>query len=280
MSVTKASTPLEDRYFTRMASSLGDKVESILPWVQPGLVVDIGAGGGELSSAIAEHTHSQVVVVDEAEDALRRLRARPGVTTTQRTVGTSQAPFTEVPADTVVFCAVLHEIYSYAEDRWAAHANALAAAAASLRSGGRLIIRDGVMPDRPDARAMFQAPDDQLVRDYLARTPFEDLQLARVESGWWAGTRHAVSEALLTLTWGRGSLERESQERYELATLDQYSSIVERHGFTLLKQESWTQAGYMQGLRDYDIRADDVDGQMNSWFPPTNALWVFERDAD
>lgn len=280
MTLAKADTPLEDRYFTRMASSAGDKIESIVPWVRPGLVVDVGAGGGELSTAIAELTGSHVVVVDESEDALRRLRAHDAITTVKRTVGRDRSPFTSAPADTVVFCSVLHEIYSYSADPWVAHANAIAAAAATLRTGGHLVIRDGVMPDHPHAAARFWAPDDELVQDYLDRTPFTDLLLDQDDTGAWVGTRHEVSEALLTLTWGRGSLPRESQERYELATLDGYTQLVEPHGFTLVKRESWTQAGYIHGLREYRIEGAAPGGGLEPWFPSTNALWVFERDAD
>jgi hypothetical protein len=49
-------------------------------------------------------------------------------------------------AASVVFCSVLHEVYSYAGDSLAAVGQALASAWQSLLPGGRVVIRDFVSP--------------------------------------------------------------------------------------------------------------------------------------
>lgn len=266
---------LEDRYFDRMASSLGEK-ERILDWVLRGHVVDVGAGGGEFTAALAALPDVHATAIDQAPESLERLRRSTAFASEYGVAGQGTAPFTDEPADTVVFNAILHEVYSYSPDRYEAVQRALRQAARTLRPSGRIIIRDGVMPDDPATAARFTAPDDGIVADYLARTPHPELQLTR-DGAWWAGTRHAVSEALLTLTWGAESLPREALERYELFGAEEYAAVLAPHGFRVIHNEVVTQPGYVQALQDFSIESVDVGGDWEPWFPPTNGLWVFER---
>lgn len=262
--------PLEDRYFERMASAIGDK-SRILPWVLPGHAIDVGAGGGELTARLAELPEVTATAVDFAPQSLQRLQADPRFTTVRGLAGDDAECFTDEPASTVVFNSVLHEVYSYSDDRMAAVERALEQAHRNLAAGGRIIIRDGVMPVAPSRPARFLAPDDDLVSEYLRRSPHPELALTMV-GRWWCGTRHAVSEALLTLTWGRESLPREALERYELHTLDGYSRFLARHGFRTIHDDMLIQPGYVEGLCEYR-----VESAGRRWFPPTNGLWVAER---
>ncbi len=266
---------LEDRYFDRMASSLGEK-ERILDWVLRGHVVDVGAGGGELTAALAALPGVQATAIDRATESLERLRRNPAFASAYAVAGASDAPFTVEPADTVVFNAILHEVYSYSPDRYDAVDRALEQAARTLHPVGRIIIRDGVMPDAPDEPARFTAPDDAFVADYLSRSPHVELQLVR-DGAWWTGSRHAVSEALLTLTWGPESLSREALERYELFETDEYPRLLARHGFRTIHREVVIQPGYVHALQEYSVETRDAGGSWEPWFPPTNGLWVFER---
>lgn len=259
-------TTLEDRYFTRMGDALGDK-SRLLQWVRRGHVIDVGAGGGELSAHLAAGGHT-VTAIDSHPDSLRRLAQLPGVEAVDGTFGhhIPQCPL----ADTVIASSVLHEVYSYGRGLSSVTA-AVQQAHQLLRPGGRFIIRDGVKPVHPESPARFRTPDPDLVEEYLRLTPHPELALAR-DGDWFYGTRHAVSEALLTVTWGRVSLHREAQERYELATLEGYPALVEPHGFALVHRESYAQLGYGKALATYQIESFG-----NPWFPPTNAIWVFDR---
>jgi SAM-dependent methyltransferase len=255
-----------------MAAALGDMAH-LAGALVPGTVADVGAGGGELSALFAARDGiTGVYAIDDAPDALARLRDLSRVTAVGGSV--EQLPGL-APLDNVVFCSVLHEVYSYAGG-YPAVGGALDLAAASLRPGGRLIIRDGVMPVRPRDRATMTAPDDELVADYLALTPHPELALVHAGPGVWTGTRHAVAEAVLTLTWGRGSLLRESQERYQLDTLDGYRDrVVTGRSLRLLSARSYVQPECVRHLADYRI----TDPASGPWFPPTNAVWVYEKCA-
>lgn len=257
---------LEERYFTRMGQALGDK-SRLLQWVLPGHVIDVGAGGGEFSAHLARNGHP-VTAIDSHPDSLRRLAQIPGVDAVAGTFG-GHIPPVEL-ANTVIASSVFHEVYSYGRGLSSVTA-AVQQTHDLLRPGGRLIIRDGVKPVHPQAPARFHAPDVELVEEYLRLTPHPELSLAR-DGEWFHGTRHAVSEALLTITWGTDSLHREAQERYELATLAGYHSLIEPHGFSLIHRESYAQPGYVTALSAFQI-----DSLGEPWFPPTNAIWVFDR---
>lgn len=284
---------LEDRYFTRMAAAVDEKSQ-ILTHLAPGTVVDIGAGGGELTVQMATHPHvTEVIALDNSLDAIRRLHAMPQITTV---FGSTERLAQLERVDNIVFSSVLHEIYSYAPSvqpygadasRRRALLRALQHAVDALAPGGRLIIRDFVLPDDPDTAAWLITPDDnadKLVYDYLERTPFSDLLgLDECDEHTFSGTRRTVSEALLTLCWGEESLPRESQERYGLETLDGYTELVLglSHELTLIEKTAFVQEGYQQHLADWACWTrtdqDDAGESIDHWFPDTKALWVFEK---
>lgn len=293
MSLSPGRGHLEDRYFTRMAAAVDEKSQ-LLDFLVPGTAVDIGAGGGELTAQMAAHPGiHDVIALDNSLDAIRRLHAVPQIITV---FGSTERLAQLEPVDNIVFSSVLHEIYSYAptelgydaeDSRRRAVLQALQHAVDALAPGGRLIIRDFVLPDDPDGAAWLVTPDDnadKLVYDYLERTPFGDLRvLDEIAEHVFAGTRQTVSEALLTVCWGEGSLPRESQERYELATLDGYAEQVLGllPNLALISKGAFVQEGYREHLADWTCltRTHHVDtgASSDSWFPNTKAVWVFEK---
>ena len=256
-----------------MAASIGDKGR-MLPFVVGPRVVDVGAGGGELSCVLAAAGH-RVTSLDNTPDAVRRLRALPQLEAVRECFADEVAELS-TSADTIIASAVMHEVYSYGDSHgcggWDAVTHTLEAFADVLAPGGRLIIRDGVMPDHPGRPASAAVPDDGLMRDYLARSPHPELALDRRADGRWWGTRHAVAEMLFTLTWGRDALAREAVERYQLATLDGYADLVGER-FELLHASAVSQPEYRAHLADFAVEAEGEPG----WFPATNAMWVFVR---
>jgi 2-polyprenyl-3-methyl-5-hydroxy-6-metoxy-1,4-benzoquinol methylase len=55
--MTLTHARLEDRYFRRMAAATDEKAQ-LLDRLAPGTVVDVGTGGGELATRMAEHPAS------------------------------------------------------------------------------------------------------------------------------------------------------------------------------------------------------------------------------
>jgi SAM-dependent methyltransferase len=273
---------LEPRYFARMGSALGDKARMVLPHLRGPQVLDVGAGGGELTAEIAR-AGFRASALDAAPDAITRLTAL-GLLHEVRQGYAEQVPqLFEEPFDTIVVSALLHEVYSYGTSPEAdepllgydALALTLTRFRESLRDRGRLIIRDGIMPDRPLEPATvdgLSAQDLEAVHDYLRRSPHERLRVLHLRGRSLTGTRHAIAQFLFTLTWGIETFPREALERYQLFTLAGYREYADNLGFDLLHSEAVTQQGYLDALAHLEVTSDD-----RAWFPATNGLWVFEK---
>lgn len=272
---------LEPRYFERMAAATAEKTE-LIPHLVAGTVVDVGAGGGELAQRMmAEPRIDRVFAIDNSLDSVRRLQQIPVIDTiygsTERLAEISE----HAPINNIVFSSVIHEIFSYAPaGTWHQTVDtALQRAIDALAPGGRLLIRDFVLPERADERAVLITPDDAadgLIYDYLERTPFADLrELDELDEHMFLGTRRSVSEALLTINWGPESLPREAQERYGLYTLELARELVLSLSeyLTCLTAVAQIQPGYREHLAGYQC----VDPDGSTWFPDTKALWVFEK---
>jgi SAM-dependent methyltransferase len=275
---------LEPRYFERMGGALGEKARMVLPHLLGPRVLDVGAGGGELTRAVAE-AGFRVSALDAAPDAIARLSALGTLDDVRRGYAEQVPQLFPDPFDSIVVSAVLHEVYSYGTSPeteiplrgFDALALTLTRFREGLRDGGRLIVRDGVMPDRPLESATvdgLSVGDVEAFHDYLRRSPHAALRALRLHGRSVTGTRHAVAEFLFTLTWGIETFPREAQERYQLFTLAGYGAYAGNLGFDLLHSEVVTQPGYVDALARLGVTSDD-----RPWFPATNGLWVFERRA-
>lgn len=284
---------LEDRYFERMAGSLGDK-KRILDYLPPVTneyapkVLDIGAGGGEFSFVLTELGYN-VTAIDASDEAVNRIRVKyPQVTTA--TLLANQVD--ELPLnnyDAVVCSSILHEAFSYGDNvHKAGHISSLVRALKAfhkvLKPGGRVIIRDGVLPKNWEASASVQLMGNtpvSVVYDYLKMCPFANgkaygnqgslVKLEEQDNKIFTGNVRSVLEFSYTYTWGIESYPRETQELYAVLTLEGYRDLLMSEGFNVIVSYSYLQSGYPEHLQGVlDLK---VDGEKVEWFD-SNAIWV------
>ncbi|PPG39197.1 hypothetical protein C5C17_10280 [Pseudoclavibacter sp. RFBA6] len=265
-----------------MAAAVDEKTE-LTDWLRGGRVLDIGAGGGELAARIAALPDvDDVIALDDSVDAVTHLRDIPGITV--RSGRADQlAELGLRNLNGIVMSSVLHEIASYnprgpEQGRQAALAN-LAVIGRALAPDGVLIVRDFVMPSIPDRMLTLVTPGrdgDALLGAYRERVPLPELA-DFIASGphTFTSTARAVTEALLTISWGEGSLPREAQEQYCQFELDELpcAALAMDPELSLLHREAWIQPGYRQHLAGWTVLEEDG----TPWFPDTKAIWVFER---
>jgi SAM-dependent methyltransferase len=264
--------------------------------VKPGRIVEIGPGGGVVLDLLEQRfPTSEIIGVDlsrEVVDALTQ-RARANGSRWRVVHGTAEqlAQLVAPPIDTVVYCSILHEVYSYTEPRFslASVQRVIEAAFAALGPGGRIVIRDGVMPPPGTRRLQLTAHDAQSAFDlYVAQ--FEGRRIEFTELPAPPGIRRVelstadAMEFLYTYTWGPASFPYEVRELYGILTYDDYvAHLVAWCGgegaarVVALPPElrSYLQPGYRDHLHGKIELTDERDRSVE--LPDSNCLIAIEK---
>ena len=217
----------EERYLETMNGSIGFK-KVLLSHVVGHHVLDIGPGGGALLDALSERfPEKRVTGVDIARnvlDALGRrktLEARPWHVQYGNALDLG-AHFAPGSVDTIIFCSILHELFSYVphEGRLFQHetlATALRSAYAILPPGGRILIRDGVMTEPEDQLRIIRFRSDEglaflarYAQDFKGRA----IQYRLVGHNEVLMPVNDAMEFLYTYTWGEDSYTHEVNEQF------------------------------------------------------------------
>lgn len=278
-------------YFQRMAKSLNDKTK-IFHFLMPGKVLDVGAGGGELTAALIELGYS-AYALDGSKEAINHLREKkiPAYENFTHEVARIFPPETY---NNVVCSSILHEVFSYGNDKKdsaftvGSLENSLKQFHQILKTDGNLIIRDGVAPhDRDEVISVrFKDADGiRMAEKYLAMIPFKKTADSSAShevtfavdkaSNSIKGDAHSIMEFLYTYTWGEVAYPRETQEVYGVFTLSEYEAFLEAHGFSVFYKEEYLQDGYPYHLKD-KVELFHEDGSPAP-FPMSNCLLVAKK---
>jgi SAM-dependent methyltransferase len=293
----------EHAYLTTMNAARSDK-QRLLDFVKPGLIVEVGPGGGVVLGLLAERfPGSKIVGLDASQAVVAAHEAR----TRGRDVGYEmrlgdafRLPelFGRGEVSTIVFCSVLHEIFSYVEHgdpprrfQLGAVTDLVAASFRALAPGGRLVIRDGVAPNDEPRVLEFLDPRwregfDLFVRTYEARAiPFEEAGPHRVRL-----SAPDLYEFLTTFTWGPDSFPYEIREQRAVLPRARYVEVLlaacrtgdpEFGAIEIpvpIDLASYLQPGYPQHILPH-VRVYAGDGATEVPLPDVNGVWVIEKTA-
>jgi SAM-dependent methyltransferase len=281
----------EASYLGAMNAARSDK-QRMIEWVKPGRIVEIGPGGGVVLDLLAQRfPTSEIVGVDLSREVVEALTQRARVHGSRWRVihGAAEllGELIEPPVDSIVFCSILHEIYSYTEPRFspASVQRVVHAAFSALAAGGRIVIRDGVQPPPGRRRLRLVAPDARATFDlYVAQ--FEGRRIHVTELG---GDRVELSSAdamefLYTYTWGPASFPYEVRELYGILPYDDYvAQLVAWCGGSRAVRvvelppeiRSYLQPGYREHLASRIALTDERDRPVE--LPDSNCLIVLEK---
>ena len=281
----------DTRYFERMASSLGDK-RQLLDHLKGDRILDVGAGGGELAEAIRA-TGKDVWALDGSHAATRRMAENfPKL---NLLTGLAHEVGYLAPNEhfsTVVCSSIFHEVYSYGTPETGPYSVealrlTLKALYDSLEDGGRLVIRDGIMPTNWDQEVLVKFKQEDGPRfweTYRRNAPFASwhgkgqrvVHLEETDDPTvYSGNMESAMELLYTYTWGWQSSEREMKELYGVFTEDAYRKFVEEAGFTVESSRQYLQNGYPEFL---EPKAEILNskGEKLPW-PSSNFILVAHK---
>lgn len=273
----------ESHYLATMNAARTDK-DRMLDLVKPGRIVEIGPGGGVVLDLLeARFPASEIIGVDLSREVIAALEQRARVDQRRWKVQLGAAEQLAVKdIDTVVFCSILHEVYSYTEPRFqlASVERVIRAAYASLVPGGRIVIRDGVMPPPGTRRIQLVAPDARATFDvYVAQFEGRPITYRTLDDGRVELSTADAMEFLYTYTWGAASFPYEVRELYGILQYDAYvdallswcpGAVVVDHPI-----KSYLQPGYRDGLAGKIALTDELDRPVE--LPDSNCLIAIEK---
>lgn len=271
-------------YYERMASSIGDKAR-ILPYVRGEKVLEIGFGGGELMDILEEHGYS-TYGIDASDVSVAKVSGKPySDRVTEAYANEITENFGMEFFNSVILSSVMHEVFSYG-NRDDLHKHSLESFDDtikeiwdSLTPQGRILIRDGVLAENWDEKVQLVMLNEDVagVEKYLEMQPFKDrVSLTYQGENTFLGNLESVAAFAYTYTWGEPALPRESQELFGVLTQNEYRTLLESHGFTMVHSQEYVQEGYVTALSPkMEIR--DMEGNIMP-FPSTNAIWVAEKN--
>lgn len=279
----------EANYLATMNAARTDK-ERMLDLVRPGRIVEIGPGGGVVLDLLeARFPDSEIIGVDLSREVVAALeqQARAYQRRWRVVLGAAEelSQHVEPPVDTVVFCSILHEVYSYTEPKFqlASVKRVVEAAFAALRPGGRIVIRDGVMPPPGVRRIRMIAPDVKPTLElYVAQFEGRPIRYTELAPDRVEMTSADAMEFLYTYTWGPASFPYEVRELYGVLPYDDYArALVEWCGGESAARvvdnplRSYLQPGYRDHLRDKIELTDEHDRPVELF--DSNCVIVIEK---
>lgn len=266
-------------YGAQMDASLAQKIDDLVPWVVPPRIVDKGCGTGKLLVELSRRfPGASLVGVDLSREFLRRsdenTYAGGDVQLLLGDAADQQLP--DGSADTIIFSSIMHEVYSYSGYDLKRVERAVESAARELRSGGRILIRDGISPGRRPVVLSLLDDESRTRFDRFARE-FKHGQGAaheRVDAATVRLSAHLANEFLCKKDYAK-NWDIEVHEEYGAHTLDEWRALLEASGFVVRKLEAYVNEWIRTNRYEDHVKVTELDGR--AFWPATNAVVVGER---
>ena len=283
-------------YASGMNTSASDKAK-ILPYIKPGNILEIGCGNGTVLEMISEKfPESSVFGVDMSAQLL-------GLATQRKYDGDIHLfccdarklnAIADAPKkfDTIVFCSVLHEIYSgflarSVEDNPAQDAfNDTIGfidhiCAEYLEDGGRLVIRDGIKPQDEMIYVEFDNPEQ---RDKFFRF-VDDFSPFKIEFSYSSNTEKIKMHSthlfeFLTKYFYEKNWNIEVTEQFgwaDPASITRLMKDCGESGMVPVETETYT-LDFLRNKWENDFTMTTLNGE--SYMPCSTMIYVAEKAGE
>ncbi len=229
----------EEKYLATMNQTI-DYKKVILDYISGSSIVDIGPGGGALMDLIEEmYPEKKALGVDISQNVLDSLKKKKQLENRKWDVLYGDALnlgeyIEKGSVDTVIFCSILHELFSYIEynGRRFNH-ETLAVAFKSvfevLPSGGRIIIRDGIMTEPEHQKRIIKFLSEegiQFLERYAKDFKGREIEYTIVGQNEVLMPVNDAMEFLYTYTWGEKSYVHEVNEQFGYFTPSGFKEFI------------------------------------------------------
>lgn len=281
----------EKSYLKTMNQSI-DYKKIILDYINGNSIIDIGPWGGALMDIIEErYPHKKVCGVDISNNVLDNLKKKKYIEKKKWNVLYGDALnlgeyIEKESVDTIIFCSVLHELFSYIElngekFNFETLAKALKSAFSILSVGGRIIIRDGIMTEPVDQKRIIKFLSQEgmdFLKRYAEDFKGRDIEYELIGQNEVVMSVNDAMEFLYTYTWGEKSYIHEINEQFGYFTPSGYKDFIKYlfgEKAKLIEVKHFLQDGYSIALASkielFDLNKNAIK------LPDSTCLIVIEK---
>ena len=247
-------------YTKGMEKSAIEKVK-IIPFVKEGNILEVGCGCGTVLELLSKsNPKSKIYGTDISDTMLQQSKEREY---TNNNVSIQKADareqiFKEKSLDTIIFCSVLHEIYSYSSYNIKSIEDTIEKAYKMLKPNGRLIIRGGVKPEEKTIYMKFKKEDVEK-KFYKFAKEFGPYEIKyEKENGLIKLKKHDAMEFLSKYLYDQ-NWDIEVKEKFGFLTKEDYLAMVGRKGFKIIKSGSYLIDFLRETYYEKDVELFEVD---------------------
>lgn len=227
-------------YSEGMEKSAVEKVR-ILPFVKEGNILEVGCGCGTVLELLSRyHPESRIYGTDISNTMLEKSKERKYTNNNISIIKADarEQVLKEKSLDTIIFCSVLHEVYSYSGYSLKSVEDAIENAYIMLKPGGRLIIRDGVKPEEKAVYIKFKKEGVEK-KFYRFAEEFGPYKIEyKKEEDLVKLKKHDAMEFLSKYIYDE-NWDIEVKEKFGALTKEEYCSMLRKKGFEVINIESY-----------------------------------------
>lgn len=270
-----------ETYSKGMEKSAIEKAR-ILPFVKEGNIMEVGCGCGTVLELLSRYQpESNVYGTDISDTMLKRSKERK-YTNNNITILKAEAKeevFKEKTLDTIIFCSVLHEVYSYSGYSQKNVEDTIENAYKMLKPNGRLIIRDGVKPEEKTIYIKFKKEEVEK-KFYRFAEEFGPYRIEyKKEEDLVKLKKHDAMEFLSKYTYNE-NWDIEVKEKFGALTKEEYCSMIEKKGFKIIHLESYL-IDFLREThyeKDVELFEKDKNGSLTKTeYPDSTMIIIAEK---
>lgn len=281
----------EEEYLSTMNSTI-DYKKIILDYIAGDTVIDIGPGGGALMDIIEKrYPGKRIIGVDISQNVIESLSKKKLLENHNWEVMYGDALnltdyMEKGSVDTIIFCSILHELFSYIEYdgkkfNHATLAAALRSAFDVISIGGRIIIRDGIMTEPVGEKRIIKFLSEEgmeFLKRYTSDFKGRQIQFQTIGRNEVVMPVNDAMEFLYTYTWGEKSYVHEVNEQFGYFTPSGFLEFVRKElgeQAHIVEWRHFLQEGYTVALSQ---KVQIFDEERNSIsLPDSTCFMVIEK---
>lgn len=254
----------EESYLQTMNTTI-DYKKVILDYITGNSIIDIGPGGGALMDLIEErYPKKKITGVDIAQNVLDSLKKKKQLESRKWNVLYGDALnldqyIEKGSVDTIIFCSILHELFSYIEYNgkkfnYETLAAAFKSAFEVLPAGGRIIIRDGIMTEPANQKRIIKFLSEEgmeFLKRYKKDFKGREIEFALLGQNEVLMPVNDAMEFLYTYTWGEKSYVHEVNEQFGYFTPNGFMEFISSelgNAAHIIESRHFLQDGYTIAL--------------------------------